>query len=508
MRGENQPEAAHPEEGRTDGSAESGARGEPRRMDEPDSPQRVLCVDLDGTLVATDMLWEGIFAMLRERPTAVLQLPRWLLKGKAYFKQQVAERAPLCPETLPYRDDVLQFLQQEHAAGREIVLATAADQRIACAIASHFPFFSGVIASDGAVNLSGPRKCCALDDRYGAGLYDYIGNGHVDLPMWKSANKALLAAPPSRLVGKVKAMVPVEAVFSPRQRRLHGLLMALRPHQWIKNILVFVPVLLDHKLLNMPVLIAAVLAFLAFSLAASGAYVLNDILDIDADRKHPVKRHRPFAAGTLSIATGVTLLPLLLLSSLAIALTLPRTFLALLVSYVILTTAYSVYLKSIPVLDVILLAGLYTLRVLGGIAATNVRFSAWLLGFSMFLFLSLAFMKRYAEINKSGKGEQDLVARRGYMGVDLEWLRSMGGSSGYMAVLVLALYISSEEVTVLYRHPELLWLICPLLLYWISRMWFRTHRGKLDEDPIVATAQDPLNYAIGAVVVVILFAAL
>jgi 4-hydroxybenzoate polyprenyltransferase len=235
---------------------------------------------------------------------------------------------------------------------------------------------------------------------------------------------------------------------------------------------------------------------------------LNDLLDREADRHHRTKRHRPFADQTLSPSFGALLVPLLFLAALLCSLWLPPRFLILLVGYVVLTTAYSIYLKQVAVLDVLLLAGLYTLRVLAGVAASHVRFSTWLLAFSMFLFLSLAFLKRYAELSELQGGAGDSVARRGYLRGDREWLASMGGASGYLSVLVLALYINSDQVVALYRTPLLLWLICPLLLFWISRMWLMGHRGRIDQDPIVATVRDPVSYAVGALVALILYAAI
>jgi 4-hydroxybenzoate polyprenyltransferase len=277
----------------------------------------------------------------------------------------------------------------------------------------------------------------------------------------------------------------------PVRLQAFALLRALRVHQWVKNLLVFVPVLLDHRL-QLPVLARAGLAF--------------DLLDLEADRKHSVKRHRPFAANLLSRSFGVVLVPLLFAAALLCSLWLSPRFLALLGLYLVLTTAYSVYLKRVAVLDVILLAGLYTLRVLAGVAASHVRFSTWLLAFSMFLFLSLAFLKRYAELRELPAAAEGL-ARRGYIRGDREWLGSMGGSSGYLSVLVLALYISSEQVVALYGTPLLLWLICPLLLFWVSRMWMLGHRGRMNQDPIVAAVRDPASYVIGAIVALILYVA-
>ena len=297
---------------------------------------------------------------------------------------------------------------------------------------------------------------------------------------------------------------------SPRvQPRWLAFVHALRVHQWVKNLLVFVPVILDHKLFRGESMAKASMGFVAFSCVASGGYILNDILDLEADRRHATKRHRPFASGALPPALGVALIPILMIAGIWVSwVLLPRRFAAALVLYLALTTAYSTYLKRVAVLDVLLLAGLYTLRVLAGVAAAHVRFSTWLLAFSMFLFLSLAFLKRYAEISGLEPAAGDQIRRRGYLRSDREWLGSMGSSSGYLSVLVLALYINSDQVVVLYRAPLLLWLICPLLLLWIGRMWLLAYRGQIHEDPIVATVRDPLSYALGALVGLIMYAAL
>lgn len=287
-----------------------------------------------------------------------------------------------------------------------------------------------------------------------------------------------------------------------------ALVHALRPHQWVKNLLLFVPVVLDHRVFDPAALSRATAAFAAFCLAASGAYVLNDILDLEADRRHPNKRHRPFASGALRPAVGLALVPVLFVGALALGLLIPtRHFLALVVLYVLTTTTYSAYFKQIAVLDVLLLAGLYTLRVLAGIAATEVRFSTWLLAFSMFLFLSLAFLKRYAELTGMSDDVDETARRRGYLRKDREWLGSMGGASGYLSVLVLALYINSDQVIQLYHRPLLLWLVCPLLLFWIGRMWLSAYRGQIHEDPIVATVRDPVSYLVGMLVGMIVIAA-
>jgi 4-hydroxybenzoate polyprenyltransferase len=303
-------------------------------------------------------------------------------------------------------------------------------------------------------------------------------------------------------------MTAAEAAAARASRAL-ALVRVLRPHQWVKNLLVFVPVVLDHKLFHAPTMAKASLAFAAFCCAASSAYILNDVFDLEADRRHPTKRYRPFAAGTLQPAVGLALVPALLALAVAISWSsLPQTFTALLALYVVLTSAYSLYLKRIAVVDVLLLAGLYTLRVLAGIAAARVRFSTWLLAFAMFLFLSLAFLKRYTEVSAMDGAATEPVRGRGYVRGDREWLGTMGGASGYLSVLVLALYINSDQVVALYRLPLALWLVCPLLLFWTSRMWLLAHRGQIHDDPIVATVRDPASYLIGLLVALVMYLAL
>ena len=299
------------------------------------------------------------------------------------------------------------------------------------------------------------------------------------------------------------------AEASARQSPVPAVLRVLRVHQWVKNLLVFVPILLDHRLSEPDVLLRGAIAFVAFCLAASGAYILNDLMDLEADRHHPTKRERPFASSALPTGIGLALAPVLVLASIGIGATLlPRQFLALLLLYIMLTTAYSAYLKRVVVLDVLLLAGLYTLRVLAGVAASGVRFSTWLLAFAMFLFLSLAFLKRHAELVALAPGARVTARRRGYLAGDTQWLATMGSASGYLAVLVLALYLNSDEVVALYRKPTVLFLVCPLLLYWTGRIWLLAHRGQIDEDPIVASARDPASYIVAALVGLVLYAAL
>jgi len=469
---------------------------------------RPLGVDLDGTLLATDALWESLLIFIKTKPHCVLSLPFWLFKGKAYFKRQLALHVKLNPASLPYRENVLAFLKKERAAGRGIILATAADDYVARSVADHLGIFTEVFASDGETNLSGAQKLAALKKYSGDGGFDYIGDAGVDLPLWQAAHRAYLVEPSAPLLNKARRVATVGGVFSEKKNYLLSFIAALRVYQWVKNILLFVPLLMAHKVLEIDRGLQAVYAFIAFSLCASCVYILNDLLDLEADRLHPHKRRRPFAAGTLPIAAGVLAAPILLAGSFIIAaMLLPLQFSILLGLYFVLTTAYSFHLKRMLIVDVLVLAGLYSLRVLAGGVATGVSISPWLLAFSMFFFLNLAFVKRYSELHLMQERRQSKSNGRGYEVGDLEMSRSIGPVSGYLSVLVLALYINSREVVALYSNPAVLWLIGPFLLYWITRIWFLAHRGQMTDDPIVFTAKDPASYVIGVIVAVIMLMA-
>lgn len=469
----------------------------------------VLCVDLDGSLLATDILWESILVLLKKQPWMFFVFPLWIAKGKAYFKRQVSSQVKLNAANLPFRQDVLKYLYEEKKRGRDIVLATASDLEAAQEIAQHLNLFDKVIASEGVTNLSGHNKRKVLEENFSENGFEYIGNGTVDLPIWQVAKGALIVQPTKRLLKKAGRTASVARIFTVPQNRLQAVFKAMRPHQWVKNLLIFVPLVMAHKVADITLFIKSCYAFAAFSLCASSVYLLNDLLDLDSDRQHPKKKLRPFAAGTLPIPVGIFAVPTMLLVSFFFAYwALPLMFLALLGCYFIVTTLYSVYFKRIAILDILILAGLYSFRVLAGGVAVDVKISAWLLAFSMFLFLSLAIVKRYTELAMLELNGKKNTAGRGYRLDDMQVLQSMGTASGYLSVLVLALYINSQEVTVLYNHPMVLWLICPLLLYWITRMWFLANRGEIEDDPIVSTIKDPFSYGIGAAIAILLAAAL
>jgi 4-hydroxybenzoate polyprenyltransferase len=435
--------------------------------------------------------------LLKERPFYILALPFWLLRGRAYMKQQIASRTDLNPATLPYHQAFLEYLRTEKRKGRRIVLATAADHRLAQRVAQHLGLFSEVVASNGEKNLRGKNKVEALAERFGKRGFDYAGNSSVDLPVWQASRQAIVVNASARLAEQARQIAEVSHVFNQPGSFARSLLKSMRPHQWVKNLIIFVPLLTSHRFVESKLVGDAILAFIAFSLCASGVYVLNDLLDLDSDRHHATKKHRPFASGELPLPVGLAVAPAVLVMSVGLAILLSWKFVAVLAGYFLITTSYSWRLKQVALLDVFFLAGLYTIRLVAGHVATVIEFSFWLLAFSMFMFLSLALVKRFTELKALRMLNKSSSRGRGYAADDLELVAMLGIASGFMSILVMALYVNSPEVSRLYKYPTLLLLICPLLLYWISRVWLIAHRGRMHEDPIVFALKDGVSYLAG-----------
>jgi 4-hydroxybenzoate polyprenyltransferase/phosphoserine phosphatase len=449
-----------------------------------------LVVDLDGTLVKTDLLIESIARLLRQQPLTLAALPLWLLKGKAFVKREIAKRVELDPTLLPYRAELLDYLRTEHDRGRPLVLATASDERFARRVADHLKLFDSVLASDGTLNLSGERKRARLVSEFGERGFDYAGNEARDLAVWTAARKAIVINSRPRLLRAVSRVADSRSAFTDPSPSLREYLSALRPEHWLKNILVFVPIFAAHLFMTPALLARTVVAFVAFCCCASAGYLINDLLDLQADRRHPQKRLRPFASGRLPLAYALVMAPVLGVVGLALAATLSWPLLGVLLGYFALSLAYSVELKRVALLDILALATLYTLRIAGGAAAIATWPSVWLLGFAMFLFTSLAFVKRYAELVVMRNVEGDHATARGYELSDAELLASKGTASGYAAVVVLALYIASGAAKTFYSRHQLIWLLCPLLLYWLGYLWLIAHRGKMFHDPLVFALRD------------------
>jgi 4-hydroxybenzoate polyprenyltransferase/phosphoserine phosphatase len=475
---------------------------------ESNRPSPPLCVDLDHTLLQTDLLFETVVLLFRRAPWTLAALPYWLAKGRAFMKHEIARRVRPDVARLPFREEMVEFLRAQKAQGRQLVLVSAADQSLAQAVEEHLQLFGEVIASNGTENVKGANKAKILETRFGRSGFDYVGDSRSDLAVWRSARRAFVVSDSARLANAVKAIVPVERIF-PRSsgRRLSVQLGALRLHQWSKNLLVFVPLVTSHRILERPVLLSALIAFFSFGLFCSGTYLINDLIDLEADRAHPSKRTRALAAGQLSIFSAVLWAIVLLAAGVAVGSFCGRPFLICLGIYGVASLAYSLWIKRVVMLDVIVLACFYSLRLLAGGAATGIGCSEWLLAFSVFFFFGLALIKRYSELRESVAVEGESQGGRGYFRSDLDPIASFGVGSGMISVLVLVLYVMSPEVRLLYHRPAILLLLCPLFLYWITRIWFKAHRGELPQDPVVFALTDWASAVIGVLAAAVLYLA-
>lgn len=471
------------------------------------SDKTPLCVDLDGTLIHSDLLLESFLLLLKRNPFYLLLVPLWLLGGKARLKSEIAARVELNGGALPYTKPLLTWLQAQKEAGRPLWLVTASDHRLAQAVADHTGLFDGVLASDGKTNLAGGNKAAELVRRFGEQGFDYAGNHRVDLKVWAHARKAIVANASQGLVAAAGKLTEVVHVVPPLTGLIKSVAKALRVHQWAKNALVIVPLLAAHRLSELPVLIDGALAFLAFSLCASSVYLLNDMLDLEADRQHHTKCNRPFAAGRLSRVFGLLAAPTLLVVAWLISCMLPAKFLQVLGAYYAATLVYSFGIKKVVMVDVLALAGLYTIRIVAGSAAMAIPLSFWLLMFATFIFLSLAIVKRYAELFVMRQQGKLKAKGRGYQVEDISLLQSLGTASGYLSILVLALYLNSPDIATLYSHPKIAWGLVPIMLYWISRIWMETHRGNMHDDPLVYALKDRTSLFTGLAAGVVLYLA-
>ena len=456
-----------------------------------------LCVKLEDTLILTSPLFESILLLVKQNPLFLMLIPLWLCRGLAVLKAKVASRVTPDPNCLPYNHELIAWLKAERTAGRTIWLCADSDELPAERIAQHLRLFDGVLASNRNINFGTAAKGSRLIAQFGAGGFDYCGNARDELLIWKQARTAVVVSGDQRLAEQTSRYVRTLNVSSPRPNRLKALFRALRPHQWAKNALVIVPLLAAHHANNPSAVLAAILALVAFCLCASSVYVLNDLLDLAADRVNPRKCKRPFAAGHLPLSAGFILAPALLGLAFGIAALLPTYFVLVLGEYYVLTLAYSFALKGQVLIDALVLACLYTLRIVAGAAAVDVPLSFWMLLFSVFLFLSLAFVKRYAELDALRRRDQLQAVGCGYEVRDLPILQSLGCASGYLSVLVLALYVDSPEIKALYGHPKIIWALCVLLLFWVSRVWMVAQRGAMHDDPVVFALKDKASIGVG-----------
>ena len=460
---------------------------------------QVIAVDLDGTFTLTDTLHESVLTLVRNKPYFLLLLPFWLLKGIAHLKQKVAEHSELDVTTLPYNQPLIDWLKEEKQCGKKIILCTAANEKIAEAVVGNFDLFDAFIASDSKTNLKSARKRDALQQRYGDNGYDYAGNSNDDLEVWSGASNAIVVNASEYVLQKASKLTSVTQVFLSERAGIAVWLRALRIHQWLKNLLLFVPLLAAHQIGNSQSLGLLVIAFLSFSLCASSVYITNDLLDLESDRSHPRKRFRPFASAKLSVLHGVIAAPLLIAASFLLGAVVGLDFLIVLLVYLLLTVTYSFYLKRLVLVDCLTLATLYTMRIIAGAAAVSVSLSFWLLAFSIFIFLSLALVKRYAELLVQSKEGKNSAHGRGYLVTDAPLLQALGVSSGYISTLVIALYLRSENVMSLYVQPLAIWLLIPILLFWVSWVWLKSSRGEMHDDPIVFAAKDKASLSVAVI---------
>lgn len=448
-----------------------------------------LVVDLDGTLTPTDTLHESLIRIIKQSPLSLLQLPLALLKGKAAFKDAIAARTDIDPAQLPYRQDLLDYLRTEKEKGRPIILATAAHTSIATKVAMHLGLFDQVLATELGKNLKGAAKLQSIRASIGE-KFAYAGDSKADLPIWKAASSAILVGVDANTSDEVKRNTRVEHEIPVEKTCLRTWLRALRVHHWLKNLLLFVPLLTAFLFLDFGKLMTMCVAFFAFSFAASGTYILNDLWDLENDRQHPRKRHRPFASAQLSIHMGLAVSVCALVLAFAMSAFVSPGFFLMLLLYVGLTSTYSWVLKAYVLMDVLMLSLLYTLRILAGSVAVGIPVSSWLLAFSVFIFLSLALVKRCAELISLREAGKHVTRGRDYRVTDLVVLWPMGVGAALSAVVVFGLFISAPETQARYASPQLLWLVAVGLIYWLGRLWVKTSRGEMHDDPLVYAVKD------------------
>jgi 4-hydroxybenzoate polyprenyltransferase/phosphoserine phosphatase len=465
---------------------------------------RPLCVDLDGTLINTDLLVEGLLSVFSTR--GVLPLLTLLTWSRAQLKMRVAQLAQLDPRDIPFNRELIDFLREQRWMGRRIVLVTAADRRAAQAVAQHLDLFDEVIASNGVQNLKGDAKAEELVRRFGRKGFDYIGNDRSDLPVWREANASGVVNAPASVARAARQVGNVFLEISDRPSPARMILKAMRPYQWVKNLLVFVPLVASRSFGDVKAFDDAFYIFASFCLVASGIYLINDLLDLSADRQHPRKRERPVASGALSLTTGVIAAAVLLAFGIVLGVLAEAVQFVLL--YAAVSLAYSLALKEYPLLDVFMLAGLYTVRIVAGGVATEHPVTLWLLAFSGFTFLSLALVKRAAELGGSARSAEQLsVTRRGYQPEDRQLLVTFGVASAFASSVVLALFISTAAAMQAYRSPEVFWGVVPLILFWHCRLWLAAERGRMHDDPIIYAVRDWVSWLVGAAKIVLVLLA-
>jgi len=461
-----------------------------------------LCVDLDGSLIRTDILWEQLAVLLKRKPWSLLLIVVWMLRGRSYLKHRLASQVSLRVETLPYREDVTEFLRAARAAGRRIALVTASNEAVARDVAAHSGLFDEVYGSTAELNLKGARKAEFLCQKFGEHGFEYLGDSEADLPVWRAAKGAYVVGP-RNLVLKAQRAGSVLGHFESSSVSIATYLRSLRIHHWSKNLLVFLPVLLAHRIAWRPWQEVA-LGFLLFGTCASGMYILNDLLDLHSDRQHPYKKKRPFAAGELPLWVGILEALVLVPGSLILSAVVAPKLALVLLAYSAMTILYSWQIKKVVLLDTFLLSGFYTFRIWAGGLVSDTPLSGWFMGFSVFFFLSLAMAKRSSELMHASQLVEEGHSGRGYHVGDRDILAMIGIASCFAAAVVLVLYTQSPEIHALYLAPQRLILLCPIVVYWLSRVWLMASRGELKADPVQFALRDRTSWILAAVAVCVL----
>ena len=462
--------------------------------------EKCLFVDLDGTLIKSDLLFECLVPIIKNYFYAIFLAPFWLLKGKAYLKDKFSDLVSINPEILPYNNNVLEYIRKEKENGSKIILATASNIKLAKSISDYLGIFDDVIASSKEENLKGKNKLnkikLYIKNNNINKEFSYIGDSEADVKIFNETNIPIVVGN-KNVFNKIKSkndktsFVDGENDFS-----LKKFFKMIRTYQWVKNFLIFLPLILAHKFLDVNLLLKALVAFFSFSFLASSVYIINDIMDVESDRIHPSKKNRPIASGAVKISSALKVAFILMPLSFIISIFLGKEFLFVLLTYFITTSCYSFYLKKIMLVDILILSLLYTVRIFAGGVALNIYLSPWLFMFSMFFFFSLACAKRYSELYAVRNNLQDEIKGRGYQAQDLEQIQIFGSSSGYIAILIFALYIQSDISMKLYKTPSFFWALCPIMLYWISRVWLLSHRGQMTQDPIIFALKDKVSYVV------------
>ena len=462
--------------------------------------EKCLFVDLDGTLIKSDLLFECLVPIIKNYFYALFLAPFWLLKGKAYLKDKFSDLVSINPEILPYNNNVLEYIRKEKENGSKIILATASNIKLAKSISDYLGIFDDVIASSKEENLKGKNKLnkikLYIENNNTNKEFSYIGDSEADVKIFNETNIPIVVGN-KNVFNKIKSkndktsFVDGENDFS-----LKKFFKMIRTYQWVKNFLIFLPLILAHKFLDVNLLLKALVAFFSFSFLASSVYIINDIMDVESDRIHPSKKNRPIASGAVKISSALKVAFILMPLSFIISIFLGKEFLFVLLTYFITTSCYSFYLKKIMLVDILILSLLYTVRIFAGGVALNIYLSPWLFMFSMFFFFSLACAKRYSELYAVRNNLQDEIKGRGYQAQDLEQIQIFGSSSGYIAILIFALYIQSDISMKLYKTPSFFWALCPIMLYWISRVWLLSHRGQMTQDPIIFALKDKVSYVV------------